>query len=90
MRNFFQRCDNGYLKLLPTDSKINTPRPQQTEVLEWFEQKLSEGKRKFIICAPTDHLTRAKWEYQGKEPEWTAFYRKHKEYFRSWFIEAIV
>jgi len=41
------------LNYFPQTTKINTPRPQQIEVLEWFEQKLSEGKRKFIICAPT-------------------------------------
>ncbi|MCK9575466.1 MAG: DEAD/DEAH box helicase family protein [Clostridia bacterium] len=41
------------LNYFPQTAKINTPRPQQIEVLEWFEQKLSEGKRKFIICAPT-------------------------------------
>lgn len=41
------------LKWFPQTQKMSTPRPQQIEVLEWYEKKRSEGARKFIICAPT-------------------------------------
>lgn len=70
---------------------------------------------------PTEHLTRAKYAFMGKEweyeeaanelmqqygrvnrndqkitntiitePEWASFFRKHRQYFRDWFIEAVI
>lgn len=41
------------LKWFPNTDKIKEPREQQVEVLQWFEAKLSEGCKKFVICAPT-------------------------------------
>lgn len=41
------------LNHFPKTDKITEPREQQIEILEWIEKKLQEGKKKFIICAPT-------------------------------------